>query len=118
MKELDALAEEVRTQFKLEYDEGSVKFMEGFIERQRPNFEGERLQGLVNAIGSFIGACMIKNYGGHWQLDEKYNAVCVVFNNGNKAFPFAKTYKQFENGLEDSVYSFYTAIPAALKLEL
>lgn len=116
MEELDALAEDVKKQFNLEYDEPSVKFIEGFIERQRDRFEGEQLQGLVNAVGSFLGMCLIKNYGGQWALDNNYNAVCVVFSNGNKAFPFAKTHKQFENGLEDSVYSFYTAIPSVFRL--
>jgi len=115
MKELDNLAENVKNQLQLDYDTASVKFIEAFIERQRPNFDSEQRKGLVNSIGAFIGACIIKNYGGHWQVDEDSKAVCIAFDDNNKIFPFAKTAKQFENGLEDSVYSFFIIIPTVFK---
>jgi len=117
MKELDDLAEKVKSQLNLDYDTNSVKFVEEFIERQRNNFDSEQRKGLVNSIGSFVGQCIIKNYGGHWQLDQDTQTVCVALDDKNKIFPFAKTAKQFENGLEDSVYSFYTIIPAVFKIE-
>ena len=117
MKELEDLAEKVKSQLNLDYDTNSVKFVEEFIERQRNNFDSEQRKGLVNSIGSFVGQCIIKNYGGHWQLDQDTQTVCVALDDKNKIFPFAKTAKQFENGLEDSVYSFYTVIPAVFKIE-
>lgn len=110
MKELEELAETVRTQLDLQYDADSVKFIEGFIERQRERFDEDNRTGLVNALGSFLGQCIIKNYGGQWQLDEEYSAPAVVFDNVNKAYPFAKVRKQFDNGLGDSIYSFYNVI--------
>jgi len=42
--------------------------------------------------------------------------MAVAFDGKNRVYPFAKVSKQFENGLEDSVYSFYTVIPI-FKLE-
>lgn len=116
MKELEDLAEKVKSQLNLDYDAKSIKFIEEFIERQRNNFDTEQRKGLVNSIGSFVGECVIKNYGGHWQVDQETQTPCVAFNNKNKIFPFAKTSKQFENGLEDSVYSFYTIIPNVFKI--
>lgn len=116
MKELEGLAETVKSQLKLDYDTQSVKFIEEFIERQRDNFDHEQRKGLINSIGSFVGQCVIKNYGGQWQVDEETQSVCIAFNDKNKIFPFAKTAKQFDNGLEDSVYSFYTIIPIVFKL--
>lgn len=116
MKELDDLAEKVKNQLNLDYDSKSVKFIEEFIERQRNSFDSTQREGLVNSIGSFIGQCIIKNYGGHWQVDKDTKAVCVALNEKNKIFPFAKTAKQFENGLEDSVYSFYSIIPTVFKI--
>ena len=116
MKELEDLAEQVKSQLNLDYDTKSVKFVEEFIERQRNNFDSEQRKGLVNSIGSFVGQCVIKNYGGHWQVDQDTQAVCVALDDKNKIFPFAKTAKQFENGLEDSVYSFYTIIPTVFKI--
>lgn len=116
MKELEDLAEQVKSQLNLDYDTKSVKFVEEFIERQRNNFDSEQRKGLVNSIGSFVGQCVIKNYGGHWQVDQDTQAVCVALDDKNKIFPFAKTAKQFENGLEDSIYSFYTIIPTVFKI--
>lgn len=116
MKELEALAEKVKNELKLDYDAKSVKFIEGFIERQRKNFSREEHYGLVNTIGSFIGQCIIKNYGGYWQFDETEKTVCVALDEKNKIFPFAKTAKQFANGLGDSVYSFYSVIPFVFKI--
>ena len=117
MKELEDLAETVKSQLNLDYNTNSIKFVEDFIERQRNNFDSEQRKGLVNSIGSFVGQCIIKNYGGHWQLDQDTQTVCVALDDKNKIFPFAKTAKQFENGLEDSVYSFYTIIPAVFKIK-
>lgn len=116
MKELEDLAETVKSQLNLSYDLHSVKFIEEFIERQRNNFDSEQRKGLINSIGSFIGQCIIINYGGHWQVDQDTQTICIAFDEKNKIFPFAKTAKQFENGLEDSVYSFYTIIPTLFKI--
>lgn len=117
MKEFEDLAEKVKSQLNLDYDTKSVKFIEEFIERQKNNFDNEQREGLVNSIGSFIGQCIIRNYGGHWQVDQETQAICVALDDKNKIFPFAKTSKQFENGLEDSGYSFYTIIPTVFKIQ-
>lgn len=117
MKELENLAESVRTQLNLKYDADSVKFIEGFIERNKSGLDEEESRGLINSLGSFLGQCIIKNYGGQWQLDKETGSVTVAFDDNNKAFPFAKVSKQFENGLEDSVYSFYIIIPTFFKLD-
>jgi len=89
MKELDALAEKVKSQLNLDYDEKSVKFIEDFIERQWNNFNSEQRNGIVNSIGLFVGQCIIKNYGGHWQVDKDTQAVCVAIDDKNKIFPFS-----------------------------
>jgi len=117
MKELEQLADSVKTQLKLKYNAESIKFLEGFIERNKANFNQEDAKGLINSIGSFLGQCIIENYGGHWERDSETGIVAVDFDDKNKAFPFAKVSKQFENGLEDSIYSFYTIIPTIFKLD-
>lgn len=117
MKELENLAESVRTQLNLKYDAESVKFIEGFIERNKSSFSREESNGLINSLGSFVGQCIIENYGGQWQVDNDTGSVAVVFDDNNKAYPFAKVSKQFDNGLEDSVYSFYSVIPTVFKLD-
>ena len=117
MKELEQLANSVKTQLNLKYDAESVKFLEGFIERNKGDLDTEQAKGLINSLGSFLGQCIIENYGGQWQRDNETGIDAVIFDDKNKAFPFAKTSKQFENGLEDSIYSFYTTIPTIFKLD-
>jgi len=116
MKELDDLAESVRTKLNLKYDAGSVKFIEGFIERNKGHFEKEECQGLINSLGSFLGKCIIENYGGQWEVNSETGSVAIAFDDNNKAYPFAKVSKQFESGLVDSIYSFYSVIPTVFKL--
>jgi len=45
-----------------------------------------------------------------WKKDEK-GSVGIKFNDKNIVYPFAKVSKQFENGLGDSIFSFYCIIP-------
>ncbi|HEX7174070.1 MAG TPA: hypothetical protein VF240_02135 [Pyrinomonadaceae bacterium] len=100
---------------ELGYDEPSVEWVDGFIERQRLRFSGEEAGGLVNVIGAFVGECVIANHGGRWREDEHGWGVC--FDDGNAAYPFAKVRKQFDNGREggDSVHSFYETIGVLFK---
>jgi hypothetical protein len=117
MKELEKLAESVKTQLNLKYDIDSIKFIEGFIERNKSSFGKEETKGLINSLGAFLGQCIIENYGGQWQLDNEMGTMAVVFDDKNKAYPFSKVNKQFDNGLEDSLYSFYTIIPTIFKIK-
>jgi hypothetical protein len=117
MKELETLAKTVREQFKIKYDKESVKFIEGFIERNKSNFGPEESKGLINSLGTFLGQCIIENYGGQWELDSEIGSMAVAFDEKNRAYPFSKVSKQFKNGLEDSIYSFYTIIPVIFKLK-
>jgi hypothetical protein len=116
MKEIEELADTVKVQLNLEYNEASVEFVEGFIERNKLQIEKENWDGLINSLGAFLGQCIIENYGGKWEFDEETQATCVAFDNKNKVYPFAKVSKQFENGLAESISSLYRNIPIVFKL--
>jgi hypothetical protein len=113
--DLTALAEKVKGGLKLDYNPEGVKFLEGFIERNKIAIARDEWDGLINSCGAFLGQCVIENYGGEWMQEPDGN-VCVAFDNKNKVFPFAKVGKQFENGLTDSIYSFFTVIPTVFNL--
>lgn len=102
--------EEHRT---LAYDEESVVWLDGYIERNRHDWDEQKAEKLVNILGSFFGECIRLNYGGEWRMLE--NGLGVAFSDGNAAFPFNKIRKQIQNGSEDSIASFYTAIPILFK---
>jgi hypothetical protein len=99
------------------YTQESVEWLEGYIERLRNSgeFESDRTKNkLTSVFGSFLGECIVRCYGGTWRQHEA-GIWCVAFNDDNIAFPFAKVAKQIDNGLEDSIASFFTVLPIMIK---
>jgi hypothetical protein len=93
----------------LNYDRASVEWVDGYIERIRPNLEESAIVGLSNPIGAFLGECIIADHGGRWRALE--GTWGVYFDEENAAYPFAKVQKHLLNGSADSILSFYDAIP-------
>lgn len=100
------------TKFNFGYNLESVEWVDDYLTRIRRSDEfNEDLKiGLVNTIGSFLGQCIIQLYGGEWGRNN--GSMGVKFNADNWAFPFAKVEKHLANGAEDSIYAFFTCIPA------
>ena len=92
------------------YDAQSVAWLDGYIERQRTrnDLTPELIQGLVNVFGSYLGECVIKRYGGYWE--DKDGQWRVSFDDHHGVYPFSKVRKQFANGAEDSIKSFFEMI--------
>jgi hypothetical protein len=103
--------------FGFGYDAQSVAWLDGYIERQRVRTDvtQELVEGLVNVFGSYLGECVIKCYGGYWENEN--GQWRVSFNENNAVYPFAKVRKQFENGAEDSIKSFFEVIPVVFAAE-
>ena len=101
--------------FELGYNEQSVEWIDGFIERQRAR-EGFEPGGLINTLGSFLGECMCRELGGEWKFQPN-EQLAVQFSDGNAAFPFNKAEKHFANGEEDSILSFYQSAAVIFGLQ-
>ena len=104
--------------FEFGYNQESVEWLEGYIERQRESgtFEDEATRSkLASVLGSYLGECIVRVHGGSWQQTE--HGWAIVFDQGNAAFPFAKIQKQMENGLEDGIASFFNTIPLLCAFE-
>lgn len=114
--QLIELANTAKEKLHIEFNEEGVKYLEGFIERIKSQFSKEDSDGIINTCGAFLGQCIINNYGGKWMYDEN-NRIAIAFDNNNLIYPISKTRKQFENGLEDSIYSMYSTIPHVFKLK-
>ncbi|MCF7913402.1 MAG: hypothetical protein K9M99_12820 [Candidatus Cloacimonetes bacterium] len=99
------------TDFEFGFNEQSVEWVDGFINRQRErnDFSLESGAKMTSTLGSFLGQCIVICYGGKWEQTPEGWA--ITFKDGNRAYPFNKTSKHFENGIEDSIYSFFTSIP-------
>src|SRR5436853_269366 len=83
------------------YDEAGVRWLDGYVQRQHENGDPANREGLVNTLGSYLGECVIRTFGGEWAQDD--GSWCVRFNDRNAVFPFAKVRKQLESGSADSV---------------
>lgn len=92
-------------------NEESVKWVEGFIERQRarPDFELDRADGLVGVLGSFLGECIASAAGGRWHELDEVRGWGVLLPDGSTVFPITKVRKQFRDGVEggEAISGFY-----------
>ncbi len=59
-----------------------------------------------------MGEAVVHTYNGQWVTFQGMPAVQVRPN--FVVFPFSKVHKHFENGAEDSIGYFFTAIPSVL----
>ncbi|MDH4981363.1 hypothetical protein [Hyphomicrobium sp. D-2] len=91
------------------FNEGSVAWVEGFIERQREVLQGDTSEGLVNVLGCYLGEALIAAVPDAAWDEEPQIGLGVRFANGDMVFPFAKVAKQLREGLAagESVLSFY-----------
>lgn len=97
------------------YNAESVVWVDGFIEQQRSRSDIDKnvIDGLINVLGSFLGECIIRCFGGQWQnVDGEW---FIRFDDENAAYPFNKVRKQFTKGPEDSIKSFFELIPVMFK---
>jgi hypothetical protein len=95
------------TDFEFGLNEQSVRWLDAYIDRVRTTaWSDAELDQLVANLGSYLGEAIIAAFGGEWALDRRGWHVC--FDEQNRAYPFAKVSKQFKNGPEDSIYSFYS----------
>jgi hypothetical protein len=96
--------------FSLGFDEPSVEWLDGFIERQRTreDFDLDLNAGLSSMIGCFLGEALSARLGGKWQQTE--HGLGVIFTDGKAAFPIGSVERQFANGSEGSILSFYRSM--------
>jgi hypothetical protein len=94
---------------ELDYDLSGVEWIDGYINRLRASLPMDKRSGLISTLASFVGESIIRTYGGTWVEQDGWWGVQV--SERIWACPFAKVEKQFENGPEESVASFFTCIP-------
>ena len=92
----------------LGYDEESVVWIDGYIERNREKWNEATIESLSSVLGSFLGECIRRNFGGEWEMTEY--GLAIAFSGGNAAYPFNKINKQIQNGSDDSIAGFYNSI--------
>ena len=108
----------------LNKDSKSIEYLCEFITVNSSKLESEEQEAWLNLIGAFLGQTIIEVYQGRWieidtsndsKLDFELNNPCIELHDGSVCFPFAKVQKQFDNGIEDSIHSYFTFFATYLK---
>ncbi len=98
-------------QLELNYDLEGVRWLDDYVEHlhQRKVAVADNQ---VEAVGAFLGECIIRKLGGTWSLHD--NMEMVRFDASNGVFPFNKVRKHWSNGREggDSLLGMYQSIVA------
>lgn len=114
LAQLHQAAEAVRQQLQTaDFDAAGVQRLADFIEEQRPQLSRDNIQGVVMALGAFLGQCMVQGYQGEWASGP--DGTTGVGYQGTRFYnPFYRVMLQFDNGAQDSVADFYASIPQRL----
>ena len=111
---INAAAEQVRQQLKLKaFDAEGVAHLANFIEAQRGQLSPDERQGVVMALGCFLGQCLVQVYGAEWGTGrDKTTGVGL---GGRFCFnPFYLVDAQLNEGESSSVALFFASVPARL----
>jgi len=119
-QQIQANAEIVRTvareqmNVQIDYDKQGVHWLDGYIDRQRLHATEDTKSKLPNTLGSYLGECIRRTYGGKWIQDGEYGWGVQV-NDKVTVFPFTKVQKQLANADGDSVLGLFTALQPLMK---
>ena len=112
---IQAAAEQVRAQLKLkDFDAESVAHLANFIEAQRGQLPAAERQGVIMALGCFLGHCLVRTYRGEWGTGR--DGTTGVGLAGRFFFnPFHLVDAQLNEGESASVAAFFASVPQRLK---
>ncbi|HEY0587725.1 MAG TPA: hypothetical protein VGD52_16430 [Pseudoduganella sp.] len=98
---------------EVSYDLDGVRWLDGFIDRQRNGATEEVKRKLSSTLGSYLGECIRQTYGGEWVQDPEFGW-SVRLKEGFSVFPFNKVNKQLADDDGESVLGLFTAIDPLL----
>lgn len=97
-----------------EYGVEALRWLEQLLLKLRGTLDKEGMATYANAVGSFLGECMCRTYGGTWV--KKNDNWGVSLGNGRLVLlPFSKVFALFYGGAEDSFVGMFTLIPRLLE---
>ncbi|MGI4738749.1 MAG: hypothetical protein ACRYG7_26565 [Janthinobacterium lividum] len=116
VESLQAAAEQVRQQLGLAtYDTAAVLELDHFIEVQRAELppQAPEREGLVAALGCFLGQCLVQAYRAEWAAGPDGSTGVGL---ANKLFfnPFYLVNQQLTKGEAASVAVFFRSVPQRL----
>lgn len=100
---------------EVSYDLDGVRWLDGFIDRQRDGATEEVKRKLSSTLGAYLGECIRQTYGGEWVQHPEFGW-SVRMREGFSVFPFNKVRKQLsvDDGEGESVLGLFTALDPLL----
>jgi len=96
----------------LQYDRVSVARLAGYLDHNRPQIRADQTQWLA-LFGAFLGECLIRNFGGRWEVRAPAGQWCVVLGSADKkVFPDERVARHLAYGPADSILALYDAVAA------
>jgi hypothetical protein len=90
-----------------------VEFLDGFLERNREQWDDETKAKLAQMAGCYLGAALIAEYGGRWVRDATLgDSLAVEVTPQLVCYPLAKAHKHVFDGPGDSVRAFFNSVAA------
>ncbi|MDO7877275.1 hypothetical protein Q5H93_21200 [Hymenobacter sp. ASUV-10] len=111
---LQTAAEQVRQQLNLPaFNADAVTHLARFIEVQRAELPAAEREGVVMALGCFLGQCLVQTYRGEWAAGRDGTTGVGI---ANRFFfnPFQLVNTQLNEGESASVATFFASVPARL----
>ena len=117
---LTTAAEAVRQQLRVAaFDAAAVAELARFIEGQRAPLGASPAdrQGVVTALGCFLGECLVRTYNGEWATGPDSTTGVGL---ANRLFfnPFYLVEQQLRQGEKASVAAFFASVPARVAARL
>lgn len=112
---LRAAAEAVRQQLQVNaFDAAGVQRLNDFIEAERVSLQGEGREGVIKALGCFLGECLVQTYQGTWAAGPDDTTGVGLH---NKLFfnPFYRVEQHMTHGAAESVAGFFLQLPDKLR---
>ena len=98
--------------YQVDFTVESMKEIDRFFDEQnKPDGILSKNRGtILFSIGCYIGETIIKHFGGFWITDDNDPQgemnIAVKTADGTLLFPVQRCMKQYQNGMEDSIYAY------------
>jgi hypothetical protein len=99
-----------RVSHPVEYDEAAFAQTDAFISEGWPDGKLLMPDQTIAVIGSYVGESVRRTLGGTWGYTEARGFHLDGVGGGAQIYPFAKVAKRFENGMDDSLATYYAAL--------
>jgi hypothetical protein len=99
--------------YDLDYSPASLTEVERLISEELSGRRGvpkKKYRDLAGVAGGYLAEVILRNIGGEWAFESKFEAGGIRLPSGTFVFPLHKSRKRYEDGPGDDFVSYYTVL--------